>query len=224
MVPESSYRPPAIQGSSDRQGSSSAYFSAMLESSYLPPAIQDIPRESLGTPIYVSTPMGDSMVMDRIYWSCVVIFCGYETRVDLLLLDMIDFNVILGMDWLSLFHAIHDCHAKTARHLVEKGCLAYLAYVWDTTIEPPMIDSVPVVREFADVFPSDLPGMPLDCDIDFGIYLAPGTQPISIPPYRMAPNELKEQFEELLAQGFVRPSVSLLGAPMLFLKKKDGTM
>ncbi|XP_070040304.1 uncharacterized protein [Nicotiana tomentosiformis] len=73
----------------------------------------DIPHESLGTLVYVSTPMGNSVVVDWIYQSCVVTFCGYETREDLLLLDMIDFEVIMGMDWLSPYHAILDCHAKT---------------------------------------------------------------------------------------------------------------
>ncbi|XP_070025556.1 uncharacterized protein [Nicotiana sylvestris] len=215
-----------------------------------------ISLEPLGTHIYVSTPVGDSVVGDRIYRSCVVTFCGFETREDLLLLDMIDFEVILGMDWLSPYHAILDCHAKTvslvmprlpilewkgstvdipsrvisflkAPHMVEKGCLAYLPYVRDTTAESPTIDSVSVVREFTDVFPSDLSGMPLDCDIDFYIDLAPGTQPIYIPPYRMAPKELKElkeQLEELLVKGFVRPSVSPWGAPVLFVKKTDETM
>ncbi|XP_070034930.1 uncharacterized protein [Nicotiana tomentosiformis] len=67
-------------------------------------------------------------------------------------------------------------------------------------------------------------GMPPDRDIYFCIDLAPGTQPISIPSYRMASKELKEQLEELLANGFVRPSVSPWGAPMLFVKKKDGPM
>ncbi|XP_070032320.1 uncharacterized protein [Nicotiana tomentosiformis] len=70
-------------------------------------------RESLGTPIYVSTPVGDSVVVYRIYRSCIVTFCGYKTRANLLLLDMTDFEVILGMDWLSPYHAILDCHAKT---------------------------------------------------------------------------------------------------------------
>ncbi|XP_070054736.1 uncharacterized protein [Nicotiana tomentosiformis] len=94
-----------------------------------------------------------------------------------------------------------------AQHMVEKGCLAYLDYVRDTTIETPAIDSVPVVREFSNVFPSDLPSMPPDCDIDFCIDMAPSTQPISIPPYRMDPKELKElkeRLEKLLAKGFVR--------------------
>ncbi|XP_070030045.1 uncharacterized protein [Nicotiana sylvestris] len=108
-----------------------------------------------------------------------------------------------------------------ARHMVEKGCSVYLAYVRDTTAESPMINSVLVAWETADVFPSDLPSMSLDRDINFCIDLTPGTQPISIPPYRMAP---KEQLDKLLAKGFVRPSVSPWGAPMLFVKKKDGTM
>ncbi|XP_070034328.1 uncharacterized protein [Nicotiana tomentosiformis] len=194
-----------------------------------------VPHESLVTPIYVSTPLGV-----RIYQSCIVIFYGYETRSNLLLLNMTDFEVILSMDWLSLYHAILDCHAKTVtlampelprfewkgssvsasrrvisflkdRHMVGKGCLAYLYYVRDTTIETPVIDSVLVVREFSDVFPSDLPGMPPDHDIDLCIDLAPGTQPISIPLYRMDPKELKElkeQLEEFLGKGFVRSSVS----------------
>ncbi|XP_070020658.1 uncharacterized protein [Nicotiana sylvestris] len=200
----------------------------------------DIPCKSLGTPVHVSTNVGDFVVVDQIYQSCVVTFCGFETIADLLLLDMTDFEVILGMDWLSPYHAILDCHAKTvilvmtelprlewkgssvstsirvifflkARHMFEKGCLAYIAYVLDTTIESLMIDSLPVVWEFADVFPSNLPDMPMDRDIDFCIDLA-------------QLKELKDQLEELLSKGFVRPSVPPCGAPVLFVKKKDGTI
>ena len=70
------------------------------------------------------------------------------------------------------------------------------------------------------------PGMPPDRDIDFCIDLEPGTRPISIPPYRMAPAELRElkaQLQELLSKGFIRPSASPWGAPVLFVKKKDGS-
>ncbi|XP_070028849.1 uncharacterized protein [Nicotiana sylvestris] len=197
----------------------------------------DISRKSLGILVYVCIHVGDSVVVDRIYQFYVVTFCGYETRVDLMLLDMTNFEVILGIDLLSLYHAILDFHAKTvtlampklprlewkgsyvstssrvisfmkARHLVEKGCLAYLAYVRDTTAESPVFDLVPIVRNFADVFPSDLPGMPPNRDIDFYIDLAP----------------LKEKLVELLAKGFVRPSVSSWCALVLFVKKKDGAM
>ncbi|XP_070020202.1 uncharacterized protein [Nicotiana sylvestris] len=72
-----------------------------------------IPHVPLGTLVHVSTPMGDSVVVDRIYRFCMVTFCGFETRADLLFLDMIDFEIILGMDWLSLYHVVLDCHAKT---------------------------------------------------------------------------------------------------------------
>ncbi|XP_019252755.1 PREDICTED: uncharacterized protein LOC109231550, partial [Nicotiana attenuata] len=142
------------------------------------------------------------------------------TTCELLLLGMVDFDIILGMDWLSPHFAILDCHAKTvtlampAQRMVEKGCAAYLAYVRDVTVDTPSVDSVLVVRDYPDVYPADLPGMLPDRDIDFGIDLLPGTQPISIPPYRMAPPELKElkdQLQELLGKGFIRPSVSPWG-------------
>ncbi|XP_070050515.1 uncharacterized protein [Nicotiana tomentosiformis] len=72
-----------------------------------------VPRDSLSAHVYVSTPVGDAIVADHVYRSCVVPIGSLETRVDLLLLDMVDFDVILGMDWLSPYHAILDCHAKT---------------------------------------------------------------------------------------------------------------
>ncbi|XP_070031697.1 uncharacterized protein [Nicotiana tomentosiformis] len=144
------------------------------------------------------------------------------------------------MDWLSPCNAILDCHAKIvtlmmpglpkvewrgsldviprrvisylkAQHMVEKRCLSYFAFVRDVDVDTPTIASVPVVREFLDVFPADLSGMPPDRDIDFGIDLVQGTQPISIPLYHVAPaelKELKEQLQELLEKGFIRPSVS----------------
>ena len=75
--------------------------------------------------------------------------------------------------------------------------MAYLAHIRDTSIETPMVESIPVVSEFSEVFLTDLPGLPLDRDIDFCIDVDPGTQPISIDPYRMAAVELKELKEQL---------------------------
>lgn len=83
------------------------------------------------------------------------------------------------------------------------------------------------MSEFSEVFPNDLPGIPHEREIDFGIYLLPKTNPISIPPYRMAPAELKElkaQLKDLLDKGYIRPSISPWGAPVLFVKKKDGSL
>ncbi|KAH0743076.1 hypothetical protein KY290_031069 [Solanum tuberosum] len=114
-----------------------------------------------------------------------------------------------------------------ASKLVEQGCLTYLAHIRDVEVETPSIESIPVVSEFREVFPNDLSGMPPDRDIDFSIDLEPGTYLISIPPYRMAPAELRElkaQIQELLDKGFIHPSASPWGAPVLFVKKKDGSM
>lgn len=89
------------------------------------------------------------------------------------------------------------------------------------------LENVHIVCEFAQVFPKDFPGLPSDKDFEFVIDLALGMTPISKAPYRMAPVELKElktQLHELLDKGFIRPSHSLWSAPVLFVKKKDGSM
>jgi hypothetical protein len=91
----------------------------------------------------------------------------------------------------------------------------------DASHEP----EVPVVSEFPDVFPEELPGMPPNCDIEFVIELMLGTAPIYKTPYRMATPELaemKEHIKELLEKGFIRPSSSPWGSPMIFVPKKDG--
>ncbi|XP_070026298.1 uncharacterized protein [Nicotiana sylvestris] len=209
--------------------------------------------EQLSEPFLVSTPVGESVKVTRVYRGCIVSVQGRNTKADLIELEMVDFDVIMGMDWLSSCYAMLDCHAKIVRfqfpneevlewkgssaslvgkfisylkaqRMIGKRCLAYLAHVINPESEPPALQSVPIVREFPEVFPDDLPGLPPERIIDFGIDLMPGTQPISIPPYRMAPaelNELREQLKDLLDKGFIRPSVSPWGAPVLFVKKKD---
>ncbi|XP_055814099.1 uncharacterized protein LOC129883465 [Solanum dulcamara] len=227
--------------------------------SYVSPAFADgldLYCDLLDMPIRVSTPVGESVLVEKVYRSCLVTFVGSRTYVDLIILEMVDFDVILGMTWLSPNFAILDCNAKTvtlakpgmdqlvwegdyistlvqiisflrAKRLVNKGCLAFLAHLRDDNSEVPTIESISIVREFMDVFPADLPGMPPDRDIDFCIDLEPDTRPIFIPPYRMAPAELRElkaQLQELLGKGFIRPSASPWGAPVLFVKKKDGSL
>ena len=118
--------------------------------------------------------------------------------------------------------------AMKARKWIASGCFGFLASVVDTTKkEKDELNDVPVVNEFTSVFPEDLPGLPLDGEVTFEIEVLPGTAPISKAPYRMAPAELKElhiQLQELLDKGFIRPSHSPWGAPVLFVKKKDGAL
>ena len=89
------------------------------------------------------------------------------------------------------------------------------------------LGDIPIVRDYEDVFPKDLPGLPPVREIDFEIHLRPGAEPISKAPYRKAPlelQELKKQLQELLDLGFIQLSMSPWGAPVLFAKKKDGSL
>ena len=204
----------------------------------------------------VSLPAGDPLFSDRVVRDSRVLIGGPEFPADLVALDMGDFDVVLGMDWLSRHRATLDCYKKevkfhrpgkfevkfrgirrelssniiaamTVQRMLRKVCQGYLAYVVETRKERTMVDEIPVVREFPDVFPDDIAGLPPDREVEFTIDLIPGTEPISIPPYRMAPAELRElkaQLEELLSKGFIRPSISPWGAPVLFVKKKDGSL
>ena len=180
---------------------------------------------------------------------------GQDMEVDLIVIDLKGLDVILGMDWLASNYASMDCFRKevilrrpglpvvifygerrrapsglisaiSARWLLQKGCKGYLAHVVDARSDEVRLEDAPVVREFLDVFPDDLPGLPPERETDFPIDLVPGTAPISLPPYRMAPDELKElkaQLQELVDGGFIRPNISPWGVPVLFVKKKDGT-
>ena len=110
--------------------------------------------------------------------------------------------------------------------LIGKGCTAYLCAVEASDNQEPDLKDIPVVQEFPEVF-QEVPGLPLDREIEFTIELLPSTAPISKAPYLMAPAELvelKKQLQELLDKGLIQPSVSPWGAPILFVKKKDGSL
>ncbi|XP_071918797.1 uncharacterized protein [Coffea arabica] len=114
-----------------------------------------------------------------------------------------------------------------ARKLLSKGAQGYLAFLINIPGDKVKLEDVLVVNEFPDVFPDELKSMPPEREIEFKIDLVPGTTLIAKTPYRMAPAELKElklQLQDLLERGFVRESESPWGAPVLFVKKKDGSL
>ncbi|KAL2226543.1 UNVERIFIED_CONTAM: Transposon Tf2-12 polyprotein, partial [Sesamum indicum] len=192
--------------------------------------------------------------LNTVLRSCPIVVEGVTLYADLVVIDLREFDVILGMDWLATNHALVDCQIKevmvevngqmktvivgerkvipnclisavTAFNLIKEGREAYLTSVHDTMKVSPGVLDVPVVREFPDIFPDKLPGLPLHREVDFEINTILGAAPISIAPYRTAPSELKalkKHLEELLDKGFIRPSISPWGAPVLFVKKKDG--
>eukprot|EP00253_Pinus_taeda_P012064 PITA_12064 len=120
----------------------------------------------------------------------------------------------------------------TANQLVKcvrKGCQVYAIQVGyaNSKDKTASLNNIPVIQEFADVFPEEIPGLPPRRDIDFTIELVPGAAPVSRAPYRMSVpelTELKMQLQELLEKNYIRPSVSPWGAPVLFVKKKDDTL
>ncbi|GKA97986.1 putative reverse transcriptase domain-containing protein [Tanacetum coccineum] len=140
------------------------------------------------------------------------------------------------MDWLSYYRAVIDCYEKIVRiplpnaeilevqgERPEKdfGSLAYIK------ADEKKLDDIRVVRDFSEIFPDDLSSLPLVREMEFRIDLIPDASPVVKSPYRLAPSEMLElsnQLKELQEKGFIRPSHSPWGAPVLFVKKKDGAM
>ncbi|GKC04957.1 putative reverse transcriptase domain-containing protein [Tanacetum coccineum] len=113
-----------------------------------------------------------------------------------------------------------------ARKYIERGCHLFLAHVTEKKSKEKRLEDVHVIRNFPEVFPEELPGLPPPRQVEFQIDLVPGAAPIARAPYRLAPSEMRElsvQLQELLEKGFIRLSSSPWGAPVLFVKKKDGS-
>ncbi|WVZ75175.1 hypothetical protein U9M48_023257 [Paspalum notatum var. saurae] len=129
---------------------------------------------------------------------------------DLIVLTSQGIDVILGMDWLSGHAGVIRCANKTVKLIGPDGAKTTRDPM-NFHIEATTLEGVSIAREYPDIFPEDLPGMPPDRDIEFAIDLYPETAPIAKRPYRMAPAELaelKEQLKELQPKGFIRPSSS----------------
>ena len=210
----------------------------------------------LSHPLEVHTPLGECVRVSQCYLACEISWTGGKVRADLVPIDISGFDVILGMDCLSAYRAKVDCYRKEAvlsaedgsqftfigqrqavasciisavkaERLLRQGCEAFLASVVASSEQTAELGDIPIVRDFPDVFLEDLLGLPPERVVEFTIDLVPDSRPISIPPYRLDPLELKElytQLQELAEKGFIRPSSSPWGAPVLFVKKKDGTM
>jgi hypothetical protein len=152
---------------------------------------------------------------------------------NLVVLNSHGIDAIIGMDWLTKHRGNIACAERTVtvtNHLGETVTCHIQPSLLNSTIHNLKLESleqIPVIKEYTDIFPEELPGLPPNRDIEFVIDLSPETVPIAKRPYRMAAielAELKKQLSELEQKGYVRPSSSLWGAPVLFVKKKDGSM
>nr|GEY74332.1 putative reverse transcriptase domain-containing protein [Tanacetum cinerariifolium] len=146
---------------------------------------------------------------------CTLNLVNHIFEIDLMSIELGTFDVIIGTDWLVMHNAVIVCGEKVVR----------IPYGNEMLIVESDKD-VPVIHDFSEVFPEELPGLPPLRQVEFRIDLVAGAAPVTRAPYRLAPSEMKElsvQPQELLEKGFIRPSSSPWGAPVLFMKKKDGS-
>ncbi|KAF5808599.1 putative nucleotidyltransferase, Ribonuclease H [Helianthus annuus] len=215
----------------------------------------NMPVKTLNVNYEVELADGTIETVSTVLDGCVISIKNHSFPLSLLPFKLAGFDIVLGMDWLSHNQAQIVCNRKqvviktpsgdslTIRgdtqyglpeqvtmlkdsKCLKKGCVIYMEQViFD---EPkPKIEDIPVISEYPEVFPEDLPGLPPDRQVEFRIDIIPGAAPVARAPYRLAPTEMKElrtQLDELLAKGFIKPSSSPWGAPVLFVKKKDGSM
>ena len=208
--------------------------------------------EALEEPLYVSSPLGIRARIGMICCGCELEISGILLILDLRVMDMLEFDVILGMDWLIAYRVVIDCERRRVTAYTQDGtrvvfqgdkqdifpqtvyesrCQGQLmGWLASLTLEDEVrsdLDLPRVVCEYEDVFPDELLGFPPQRVVDFGIELHPGTSPISITLHRMAPvklQELRVQLQELQDKGFIGLSTSPWETLVLFAKKKDKTL
>ena len=173
---------------------------------------------------------------------CPLAILGMKFKANLICIPLKHLGVILGIDWLSSHHVLLDCARKSVifpdpdvsrflnRNRMKislKGGIQKYVFLNSVSMKPEVtINEIRVVREFPEVFPLDVSGLPPVREVEFAIDVISGTAPIHIAPYRMAPSEmleLKRQLEDLLSKNFIRPRVSPWGAPVLLVRRRMGS-
>ncbi|GJX58948.1 putative reverse transcriptase domain-containing protein [Tanacetum coccineum] len=163
----------------------------------------DIEPVELDTSYEVELADGKVVSTNNVLIGCTLNLLNHSFPIDLMVIELGSFDIIIGMDWLSRYDAA--------------------ILLWEKKKEEKGYDPL---EDFPEVFPDELPGLPPPRQVEFRIDLIPGAAPVARAPYRLAPSEMKElskQLQELSEKGFIRPSSSPWGAPVLFVKKKDGS-
>nr|GEY86161.1 reverse transcriptase domain-containing protein [Tanacetum cinerariifolium] len=156
---------------------------------------------------------------------CTLTLLNQPFKIDLMLIKLGSFDVVAGMDWLSKYHAKIICDEKVVhipiddetliirgnrsktrlslisciktKRYISRGGQVFIAQVMEKKSEDKRLEDIPVVREFPDVFPKDLPGLPPVRQVEFQIDLIPGAAPVARAPYRLAPSEMHELSDQL---------------------------
>ncbi|GKD66991.1 putative reverse transcriptase domain-containing protein [Tanacetum coccineum] len=225
-------------------------------------ALLDVAPSTLDTGYAIELANGRISETNVVLRGCTLRVLGHSFDIDLMAVELVSFDIIIGMDWLAKYHALivcdkkvisipygdevlivrgDDCDGRSKSKLniisctktqkyIEKGCQVYLAQVTSKKTEEKskekQLKDVPIVREFPKEFLEDLPRLPPALQVEFQIELVPGAALVARASYRLAPAEMQElstQLQELSDRGFIRPSSLRRGAPVLFVKKKDGS-
>ncbi|GJU57425.1 putative reverse transcriptase domain-containing protein [Tanacetum coccineum] len=214
----------------------------------------DINPVRLDTSYEVELADGRVASTNTVLRGCTLNLLNHLFKIDLMPIELGTFDMVIGMDWLVKQDAVIVCGKKVvhiliknktlvvegdrgtsrlkviscikARKYIERGHQLFVAHVTEKEPKEKCLGDVLVIRDFPEVFPDDLPGLPPPRQVEFKIELVPGAAPVARVPYRLAASEMKEladQLQELSEKGFIRPGSSPWGAPVLFVKKKDGT-
>ncbi|XP_040367369.1 uncharacterized protein LOC121050647 [Rosa chinensis] len=201
--------------------------------------VEGLTPRPLARPLCVTSPLGVSLELCMFCDACPIVIGGREFTATLIVLADHMYNVILCVDWLRPNHAMIDYFEMIVsfhmpgQSVFRYQCLrsytalraGFLAHVESVSYAAIMAE-IAVVSEYSDMF-QDIPGLPPRRVVDFTIDVIPGTTPVSMAHFLMAPVELKElkdQIDGLLEQGFIRPSTSPWGANVVFARKKDGSL
>ncbi|GKF56374.1 hypothetical protein Tco_0166714, partial [Tanacetum coccineum] len=168
---------------------------------------------------YYDVKLADGRIigLNTIFRGCTLNLLNHPFNINLMPVELGSFDAIIGMDCNrghneARLHIIS--YSNTQEHML-KGCPVFLAHVTTKEVEDKLekkrLEDVPIVRDFHEIFPEDLPGLPPTRQVEFQIGLVPGAAPVARAPYRLTPSkmkELSEQLKELSDKGFIRPSSS----------------
>ncbi|GJU46225.1 putative reverse transcriptase domain-containing protein [Tanacetum coccineum] len=152
----------------------------------------DIEPVELDTCYEVELADGKVVSTNNVLIRCTLNLLNRSFPIDLMVIELGSFDIIIGMDWLSRYDAAILCGEKKARKYIEKGCELFLAQVTEQESKEKRLEDVPVIRDFLEVFPEELPGLPPPRQVEFRIDLIPGVAPVARASYRLAPSEMKE--------------------------------
>ncbi|GJU03478.1 putative reverse transcriptase domain-containing protein [Tanacetum coccineum] len=192
----------------------------------------DVTPDTLDVSYAVKLANGRIFETTTVLRGCTLGLLGHPFNIDLMPIELGSFDVIVGMDCDGKGEksklSIISC--TNTQKYIKRGCLIFLAQITkketEDKSEEKQLEDMPTVRDFSEAFPEDLHGLPPMRQVKFQIDLVRGAAPVARAPYRLAPSELQElstQLQELSDKGFIRPSSSPWGAPVLFVKKKDGS-